>query len=68
VYEHKSNLIDGFTKKYSVHRLVWYEVHENGESAINREKQIKKWNRAWKLELIEQFNPQWNDLYEDICT
>ncbi|MBI4757620.1 MAG: GIY-YIG nuclease family protein [Chloroflexi bacterium] len=67
VYEHKSNLVDGFTQRYSVHCLVWYEAHESAESAIIREKQIKKWKRAWKLELIEQQNPQWNDLYESIC-
>jgi putative endonuclease len=52
VYEHKNNLADGFTKKYNVHRLVWYETHESAESAINREKQIKRWKRAWKLKLL----------------
>jgi len=67
VYEHKNNLIDGFTKKYNIHCLAWYEMHETAEAAINREKQIKKWNRKWKLELIEKDNPEWNDLYEDIC-
>ena len=67
VYEHKNNLIDGFTKKYNVHCMVWYEMHETAEAAINREKQIKKWDRKWKLELIEKDNPEWNDLYEDIC-
>jgi putative endonuclease len=67
IYEHKNNLVDGFTKKYNVHRLVWYEIHESGESAITREKQLKKWKRAWKLKLIEKNNPKWNDLYEDIC-
>ncbi|MGO8987539.1 MAG: GIY-YIG nuclease family protein [bacterium] len=67
VYEHKNNLIEGFTKKYSVHSLVWYETHDSAESAITREKQIKKWNRVWKLELIEQSDPGWNDLYETIC-
>jgi len=67
VYEHKNNLLDGFTKKYKIHRLVWYEMHETAEAAITREKQIKKWNRKWKLELIEKDNPEWNDLYEDIC-
>ena len=67
VYEHKNNLVDGFTQKYNIHRLVWYEAHESAESAINREKQIKKWKRAWKLELIEKHNPQWNDLYGTIC-
>ena len=63
VYEHKNNLIDGFTKKYNVHLLVYYEQHVDIESAITREKQLKKWNRKWKLELIEKENPQWRDLY-----
>ncbi|MEW6455242.1 MAG: GIY-YIG nuclease family protein [Acidobacteriota bacterium] len=67
VYEHKNNLVNGFTKKYNVHRLVWYEIHETAETAILREKQIKKWERKWKLELIEKYNPEWNDLYENIC-
>jgi putative endonuclease len=67
IYEHKNNLVAGFTKKYNVHRLVWYEIHESVETAISREKQIKKWKRAWKLELIEKNNPNWNDLYEGIC-
>ena len=67
VYEHKNNLVDGFTKKYNVHNLTWYEMHETAEAAIIREKQIKKWKRKWKIELIEQHNPDWKDLYEDIC-
>ena len=67
VYKHKNNLVDGFTKKYNVHRLVRYEIYETVEAAIEREKQIKKWNRKWKLELIEKDNPGWDDLYEDIC-
>lgn len=67
VYEHKNNLIDGFTKKYDVHKLMWYEIHESTESAFNREKQVKKWKKEWKLELIEKDNPEWNDLYESIC-
>jgi putative endonuclease len=67
VYEHKNNLVNGFTKKYSVHRLVWYETHDSAESAITRKKRIKKWKRSWKLELIEQGNPEWVDLYETIC-
>ena len=67
VYEHKYNLADGFTKKYAIHCLVWYEVHETAASAITREKQIKKWNRKWKLDLIEAANPQWNDLYDDLA-
>jgi putative endonuclease len=67
VYEHKNSLLDGFTKKYGVHRLVWYEAHDSAESAITKEKQIKKWKRAWKLKLIEQTNPEWIDLYGSIC-
>jgi putative endonuclease len=67
VYEHKNNMAEGFTKKYDVHRLAWYEVHESAESAITREKQIKKWERSWKIELIQGQNPEWKDLYEDIC-
>ncbi|MEK6691687.1 MAG: GIY-YIG nuclease family protein [Nitrospirota bacterium] len=64
VYEHKNNLAKGFTKKYKIHNLVWYEMHKTAETAIIREKQIKKWKRRWKLELIENHNPEWNDLYE----
>jgi putative endonuclease len=60
-------LVDGFTKKYGVKSLVWFEQTENIESAIVREKQIKKWNRDWKVELIEKTNPQWRDLYEEIA-
>ncbi len=67
IYEHKNNLVDGFTKKYNVHSLVWYEIYESAEAAINREKQIKKWKRKWKLELIEKNNLAWNDLYDDFC-
>jgi putative endonuclease len=58
--------MDGFSKKYGTHHLVWYEMHESAESAITREKQIKKWNRSWKLNLIDVFNPLWNDLYEEL--
>jgi len=67
IWEHKSNAVQGFTKEYSVHYLVWYEQHESAESAIQREKQIKKWDRAWKLELIHSCNPDWRDLYEEIA-
>jgi putative endonuclease len=67
VYEHKNNLADGFTKAYAVHHLVWYEMHQTAETAITREKQIKAWKRAWKLRLIEESNPEWTDLYENIC-
>jgi len=66
VYEHKNDLVDGFTKKYGIHNLVWYEKHESAESAITREKQIKKWNRSWKLNLIDSFNPLWTDLFEEL--
>ena len=65
-WEHKNDLIEGFTKKYGVHRLVYYELHQDMMSAITREKQMKKWNRAWKVELIEQLNPEWKDLWEGI--
>ena len=63
VHEHKNNIIDGFTKKYSIHKLVYYEITDDIESAIRREKQLKKWNRKWKLNLIENSNPKWIDLY-----
>ena len=66
VYQHKNDLAEGFSKKYGVHHLVWYEVHTSSEAAITREKQIMKWHRQWKLNLIEQFNPDWVDLYEAI--
>ena len=66
IWQHKSNLVKGFTERYGVHRLVWYEVHDSMESAIQREKAIKKWNRAWKIELIEKNNPTWGDLYNEI--
>jgi putative endonuclease len=65
-FEHKNDLMEGFTKKYKVHSLVFFEECSNVESVIMREKQLKKWNRAWKLRLIEQTNPQWRDLYEDL--
>ena len=67
VYEHKNNLVEGFTQKYNVRRLVWYEMHETAETAIMKEKQIKAWKRQWKLRLIEGDNPDWNDLYDVIC-
>ena len=66
IWEHKNDLVPGFTNKYHVHHLVWYEIHEEMESAILREKQLKKWNRTWKLRLIEDMNSNWKDLYEDI--
>ena len=66
VWQHKNDIVEGFSKKYAVHRLVWYEEHGSMESAIIREKNIKSWKRVWKLELIESFNPEWEDLYEKI--
>ena len=66
VYEHKHDLADGFTKEHKIHDLVYFELHEEMAPAIQREKQIKKWNRIWKIELIEKANPDWNDLYPGI--
>jgi putative endonuclease len=66
-WQHREALAEGFTKRYDVKQLVWYEVHKDVQAAITREKQIKKWNRAWKIELIQEKNPQWRDLYEDIA-
>ena len=66
ISQHKNDAVEGFTKKYGVHRLVWYELHENMSSAIAREKAIKEWKRKWKIELIESQNPYWRDLYEDL--
>ena len=62
---HKQDLIEGFTKKYGVHTLVYYEMHDTMPAAIRREKQLKKWNRAWKARLIEQLNPEWSDLWTE---
>jgi putative endonuclease len=66
VYEHKNDFVDGFTKKYSVHSLVYYEQSESLESVVLRERQMKKWNRKWKLEIIEKNNPDWKDLSDEI--
>ena len=66
IWEHKRNVVEGFTKKYGVHTLVWYEAHETMDSAIQREKALKKWQRKLKLDLIESFNPDWQDLYKSI--
>ena len=66
VYEHKNNLVEGFTHKYRVHKLVYWEQTENIEAAIQREKQLKKWKREWKLALIENHNAYWRDLYEQL--
>lgn len=67
VWQHRSELAEGFTKRYGVHRLVWYEVHETMESAILREMALKRWNRAWKIRLIQETNPAWKDLYDAIA-
>ncbi len=66
IWEHKNDSVDGFTKRYGVHKFVWYEEHGTIEDAIQREKNIKRWRREWKLDLIEQLNPNWRDLYDDI--
>ena len=65
VWQHKNDLVEGFTKRYGVHRLVWYEAHESMESAITREKMLKRWKRAWKIRLIQEANPKWSDLYDE---
>jgi len=66
VNEHRHGLVEGFTKRYGVHRLIYYEETPDVPIAIEREKQLKKWNRRWKTELIEEANPEWNDLYETL--
>jgi putative endonuclease len=66
IWEHRQDAVKGFTQRYQVHDLVWYEQHETAESAISREKRIKKWKRSWKIELIQAMNPDWRDLYEDV--
>jgi putative endonuclease len=63
VFEHKNNLVDGFTKRYNVKKLVYFELTNQPRDAINREKRLKKWKRQWKIELIESMNPDWKDLY-----
>lgn len=67
IWEHKNNVADGFTKKYGIKNLVYYEVFNDAEQAIKREKRLKKWDRAWKMKVIEEQNPDWQDLYENIC-
>jgi len=66
IWEHKNHLVEGFTQKYNVHQLVYFEQHQDMLAAITREKQLKKWNRAWKLALIEKTNPDWRDLWPEI--
>ena len=68
VWQHKEGLADGFTKQFGIKTLVWFEPQDSAEAAINREKQLKKWNRAWKIALIEGANPLWLDLYGDITS
>jgi putative endonuclease len=66
IWEHRNDIVEGFTKRYGVHSLVYFELHDDMPEAIRREKQIKKWNRAWKIELIERTNPQWQDLWRSL--
>ncbi len=66
-HEHRTNAVPGFTARYAVHRLVWFEQYADPEAAILREKRLKKWNRAWKIRLIEEKNPDWVDLYPGIA-
>jgi putative endonuclease len=66
VYQHRSDFVEGFSKKYGIHDLVYYEMYDDITDAIAREKCIKKWRREWKLNLIESMNPQWSDLYESL--
>ena len=68
VWEHKNKLVEGFTEKYGVDKLVYYEQFQDAEYAIRREKRLKKYNRTWKIDLIEKVNPNWKDLYEDLIT
>jgi len=67
IYQHKNELADGFTKDHNVKILVYYEIYEELNEARHRERRLKRWNRNWKIKLIEEHNPQWNDLYETIC-
>jgi putative endonuclease len=66
VWQHQNDLVEGFTRRYGVHRLVWYELHSTMYAAIEREKQLKHWNRSWKIRLIEALNPAWRDLSPEI--
>jgi putative endonuclease len=65
VWQHRQDLTAGFTRRYAVHHLVWYERHETMKSAISREKQIKSWKRLWKVQLVEEKNPEWRDLFDE---
>jgi putative endonuclease len=67
IWQHKNKIFEGFTTEYGIDQLMWFEQHSNAEAAITREKQLKKWRRAWKIELIQATNPGWQDLYDSIC-
>jgi len=67
VWQHREGVVDGFTREYKVKLLVWFELHSDIYAAITREKQIKQWRRSWKIELIQETNPLWRDLFRDIC-
>lgn len=67
IWQHKQKILPGFTAKYNVTRLVYYEIHQTIFEAAKRERRLKDWHRQWKLNLIEEFNPEWKDLYEEIC-
>jgi putative endonuclease len=66
IFEHRNKVVPGFASKYNITRLVWFEMYDDPISAISREKELKKWKRSWKVQLIEAQNPQWNDLYDSI--
>jgi putative endonuclease len=67
IYEHRTKAVPGFTSRYNITHLVWFEIYDDPISAISREKELKKWKRSWKTQLIEGQNPEWKDLYESIC-
>jgi putative endonuclease len=67
IYEHRIKAVPGYASRYNITRLVWFEIYDDPISAISREKELKKWKRSWKVQLIEAQNPAWNDLYETIC-
>ena len=67
IWEHKNDVAEGFTRKYGIKTLVYFETYDDPENAIQREKRLKKWPRAWKIKVIEEKNPDWKDLYDEIC-
>lgn len=67
IWQHRNGVVEGFTHRYRVHRLVWFEPHPDARAAVTRERQLKEWKRAWKIQLIEARNPAWRDLYDDIA-